>query len=341
MLDELAKIREDALKRLENIKSEEELSELNTSVLGRNGALTAILRTMGKLSAERRAQLGKAANEVKQSIAEALEARKAMLDAFAEQKRIEDETVDVTLPGIIELPSGKLNPLTKVYREIRDALVGLGFTTFEGPEIEYDDFNFTKLNLPPDHPARDMQDTFYITDDILLRTQTSGVQARTMQSREPNTPIRMICPGTVYRNDYDATHSPMFHQVEGLVVDKDISLADLKGTLELFCKEMFGDSVKIRLRPSFFPFTEPSCEVDISCVMCGGKGCRVCKNSGWLEILGAGMVHPNVLRMSGYDPDKMKGFAFGMGVERIAMLRYGIDDLRLFFENDLRFIRQF
>lgn len=186
-----------------------------------------------------------------------------------------------------------------------------------------------------------MQDTFYITDDLLLRTQTSGVQARTMQSREPNTPIRMICPGTVYRNDYDATHSPMFHQVEGLVVDKDISLADLKGTLELFCKEMFGDSVKIRLRPSFFPFTEPSCEVDISCVMCGGKGCRVCKNSGWLEILGAGMVHPNVLRMSGYDPDKMKGFAFGMGVERIAMLRYGIDDLRLFFENDLRFIRQF
>lgn len=217
----------------------------------------------------------------------------------------------------------------------------MGFEVAEGPEIENDYFNFEALNLPKDHPARDMQDTFYLTDEFLMRTQTSPVQARTMQSRTPNSPIRMICPGTVYRNDYDATHSPMFHQVEGLVVDKNISLADLKGTLELFCKEMFGSSVKIRLRPSFFPFTEPSAEVDISCVICGGKGCRVCKNSGWLEILGAGMVHPNVLRMSGHDPEKVSGFAFGMGVERIAMLRYGIDDLRLFFENDLRFIRQF
>lgn len=219
MLDELAKIREDALKRLENIKSEEDLSELNTSVLGRNGALTAILRTMGKLSAERRAQLGKAANEVKQSIAEALEARKAMLDAFAEQKRIEDETVDVTLPGVIELPSGKLNPLTKVYREIRDALVGLGFTTFEGPEIEYDDFNFTKLNLPPDHPARDMQDTFYINDRVLLRTHTSPCEARALMTLEP--PFRLVIPGRVFRVDEpDASHSPVFMQIEGLVVDK-------------------------------------------------------------------------------------------------------------------------
>ena len=202
-------------------------------------------------------------------------------------------------------------------------------------------YNFEALNLPKDHPARDMQDTFYITEDILLRTQTSPMQARKMQASVPDSPIRMISPGTVYRNDYDATHSPMFHQVEGLVLGRDISLADLKGTLETFCKEMFGSSVSIRLRPSYFPFTEPSAEVDISCVICGGKGCRVCKNSGWLEILGSGMVHPNVLRMSGYDPEKTSGYAFGMGVERIAMLKYGIDDLRLFFENDLRFIRQF
>lgn len=257
MLDELAKIREDALKRLENIKSEEELSELNTSVLGRNGALTAILRTMGKLSAERRAQLGKAANEVKQSIAEALEARKAMLDAFAEQKRIEDETVDVTLPGVIELPSGKLNPLTKVYREIRDALVGLGFTTFEGPEIEYDDFNFTKLNLPPDHPARDMQDTFYINDRVLLRTHTSPCEARALMTLEP--PFRLVIPGRVFRVDEpDASHSPVFMQIEGLVVDKNLTFADLKGTIDTFVKAVFGENVRSRLRPSYFPFTEPS-----------------------------------------------------------------------------------
>ena len=218
----------------------------------------------------------------------------------------------------------------------------MGFDVCDGPEIEDVYHNFTALNLPPDHPALDMQDSFYITENYLLRTQTSGVQARTLESMEPNTPIRMICPGTVYRCDYDATHSPMFHQVEGLVVDKNISLADLKGTLELFCKQMFGENVEVRLRPSYFPFTEPSVEVDVSCPICGGKGgCHVCKDSGWLEILGAGVVHPNVLRMSGYDPEQMTGFAFGLGVERIAMLKYGIDDLRLFFENDQRFINQF
>ena len=263
-----------------------------------------------------------------------------VLEARQMEEKLAAETLDITLPG--RQPAlGHLHPVTQTLREIKKVFMHMGFEVEEGPEVETDYFNFEALNLPKDHPARDMQDTFYITEDILMRTQTSGVQARTMQQRPGNTPIRMICPGTVYRNDYDATHSPMFHQVEGLVVDKNISLADLKGTLELFCKEMFGSSVKIRLRPSFFPFTEPSCEVDISCVICGGSGCRVCKNSGWLEILGAGMVHPNVLRMSGYDPDKVSGFAFGMGVERIAMLRYGIDDLRLFFENDLRFIRQF
>lgn len=346
MLDELAKIREDALKRLENIKSEEELSELNTSVLGRNGALTAILRTMGKLSAERRAQLGKAANEVKQSIAEALEARKAMLDAFAEQKRIEDETVDVTLPGIIELPSGKLNPLTKVYREIRDALVGLGFTTFEGPEIEYDDFNFTKLNLPPDHPARDMQDTFFIKNthksDFVLRTHTSGVQIRTMQKQKP--PIRIMAPGRVFRKDsLDATHSPVFHQIEGLYVDKNVSLADLKRDLTVFMQGLFGKKAEVRFRPSFFPFTEPSVEVDVKCVFCEGKdkNCPVCKGSGWKEMMGAGIVHPNVLRNCQIDPEVYSGYAFGMGVERLAMFSLGIKDIRTFYENDIRILEQF
>lgn len=340
MLDELAKIREDALKRLENIKSEEELSELNTSVLGRNGALTAILRTMGKLSAERRAQLGKAANEVKQSIAEALEARKAMLDAFAEQKRIEDETVDVTLPGIIELPSGKLNPLTKVYREIRDALVGLGFTTFEGPEIEYDDFNFTKLNLPPDHPARDMQDTFYINDRVLLRSQTSPCEVRALMTFEP--PFRLVIPGRVFRVDEpDASHSPVFMQMEGFVVDKNLTLADLKGTLLTFIHTVFGEDVKMRFRPSYFPFTEPSAEVDISCTLCGGKGCRLCKGTGWLEILGCGVTNPHELENCGLDPHEWKAIAFGVGVDRIASLKYGITDIRLEYENDARFLKQF
>ena len=340
MLDELAKIREDALKRLENIKSEEELSELNTSVLGRNGALTAILRTMGKLSAERRAQLGKAANEVKQSIAEALEARKAMLDAFAEQKRIEDETVYVTLPGVIELPSGKLNPLTKVYREIRDALVGLGFTTFEGPEIEYDDFNFTKLNLPLDHPARDMQDTFYVNDRVVLRTHTSPLEARALLNLKP--PFRLIMPGRVFRVDeVDASHSPVFMQMEGFVVDKNLTLADLKGTLLTFIHTVFGEDVRTRFRPSYFPFTEPSAEVDISCTLCGGKGCRLCKGTGWLEILGCGVTNPHELENCGLDPHEWKAIAFGVGVDRIASLKYGITDIRLEYENDARFLKQF
>ena len=339
MLDELAKIREDALKRLENIKSEEELSELNTSVLGRNGALTAILRTMGKLSAERRAQLGKAANEVKQSIAEALEARKAMLDALADQKRIEDETVDVTLPGVIELPSGKLNPLTKVYREIRDALVGLGFTTFEGPEIEYDDFNFTKLNLPPDHPARDMQDTFYINDRVLLRTHTSPCEARALMTLEP--PFRLVIPGRVFRVDEpDASHSPVFMQIEGLVVDKNLTFADLKGTIDTFVKAVFGENVRSRLRPSYFPFTEPSAEVDISCTICGGKGCSSCKGTGWMEIMGCGITNPHELQNCGLDPNEWSALAFGVGVDRVACLKYGISDIRLLYEGDARFLRQ-
>ena len=340
--EQLKALREETLAALKQISAEnkKEMQELRVSVLGKKGSLTEILKGMKDVSAEMRPVIGKHVNEARDVLTAAFEETAKLLEEKKVQAKLASESIDVTLPGR-PVASGYRHILTQTSEEIEDIFIGMGYQVVDGFEVEQDYYNFERMNLPKDHPARDMQDTFYITDDILLRTQTSGVQARTMQSREPNTPIRMICPGTVYRNDYDATHSPMFHQVEGLVVDKDISLADLKGTLELFCKEMFGDSVKIRLRPSFFPFTEPSCEVDISCVMCGGKGCRVCKNSGWLEILGAGMVHPNVLRMSGYDPDKMKGFAFGMGVERIAMLRYGIDDLRLFFENDLRFIRQF
>lgn len=340
MSDKLQELREKIQKDLSDVKSVEDLKNIRVQYLGKKGALTAILRELGNVAAEERPRIGKMVNEVRARAEAKINEQMKLLEKRQMEEKIQNETLDVTLPG--RKPAvGHLHPLTQILRDIKKIFMRMGFEVEGGPEVETDYFNFEALNLPKDHPARDMQDSFYLTENLLLRTQTSGVQARTMQSREPNTPIRMICPGAVYRNDYDATHSPMFHQVEGLVVDKDVSLADLKGTLELFCKEMFGDAVRIRLRPSFFPFTEPSCEVDISCVICGGKGCRVCKNSGWLEILGAGMVHPNVLLMSGYDPDKMKGFAFGMGVERIAMLRYGIDDLRLFFENDLRFIRQF
>lgn len=340
MDDKLQVLKAKVLADLKEVKNLDDLKNLKVQYLGKKGALTEILRSMGSVAAEERPKLGKLVNEVRVNLEEKINERLADLEQKQLQEKIEKEKVDITLPGR-KLPKGHLHPVTLTLREMKKIFMRMGFEVLEGPEIENDYFNFEALNLPKDHPARDMQDTFYITEEFLMRTQTSPVQARAMQSREPNTPIRMICPGTVYRNDYDATHSPMFHQVEGLVVGEGIGLADLKGTLELFCKEMFGDSVKIRLRPSFFPFTEPSAEIDISCVMCGGKGCRVCKNSGWLEILGSGMVHPNVLRMSGYDPDKVSGFAFGMGVERIAMLKYGIDDLRLFFENDLRFVRQF
>ena len=340
MREQLLAIKEQALAELAEVSSLDALKDLRVKYLGKKGPMTEILRGMGKLSAEERPKIGQIVNEIKNLLEEEITAKTTVLEQKALADKLANEKVDITLPGR-QPREGHLHPVTLTMREIKKIFMRMGFDVMEGPEIERDYYNFELLNLPKDHPARDMQDTFYITEEFLLRTHTSPVQARTMQSREPNSPIRMIAPGTVYRFYYDATHSPMFHQVEGLVVDKNISLADLKGTLELFLKEMFGNDVKVRLRPSYFPFTEPSAEVDISCVICGGKGCRVCKNSGWLEILGSGMVHPNVLRMSGYDPDQMTGFAFGMGVERIAMLKYGIDDLRLFFENDLRFIRQF
>lgn len=340
MKEELLALKEQAMTELSGVGTLEALKDLRVKYLGKKGPMTEILRGMGKLPAEERPKIGQIVNEIKSELEKAIGEKTAVLEQKALADKLANEKVDITLPGR-RPKEGHLHPITLTMREIKKIFMRLGFDVMEGPEIESDYYNFEALNLPHDHPARDMQDTFYITDKYLLRTHTSPVQARTMQSKEPDSPVRVIVPGTVYRCDYDATHSPMFHQVEGLVVDKNISLADLKGTLELFLKEMFGSDVKVRLRPSYFPFTEPSAEVDISCVICGGHGCRVCKNSGWLEILGSGMVHPNVLRMSGYDPEKMSGFAFGMGVERIAMLKYGIDDLRLFFENDLRFIRQF
>ena len=296
---------------------------------------------MGNVSKEERPTIGKIVNIAKAKVEAAIEKQNGALKADALKARLASEKIDVTLPGRANT-LGHLHPLTQTLERIKDIFFRMGFSVEEGPEIEKDYYNFEALNLPKDHPARDMQDSFYITEDILMRSQTSPVQARTMEKNEANAPIRMIAPGRVYRRDeYDATHSPMFTQVEGLVIDKGITLADLKGTLELFLHQIFNDDIGVRFRPSFFPFTEPSAEVDISCVMCHGKGCRVCKGTGWLEILGSDMVHPHVLEMSGYDPKKVSGFAFGMGVERIAMLSYGVDDLRLFYDNDMRFLRQF
>ena len=287
-----------------------------------------------------RPRIGQLVNDLRLDFEKELQAKQEAIKEAELNSRRAAEKIDVTLPGR-RRELGRRHPLTLTLDRIKDVFLRMGFDIEEGPEVESDYYNFEALNLPPDHPARDMQDSFYITDQFLLRTHTSPVQVRTMQSKEPNTPIRMIAPGKVYRRDYDATHSPMFQQVEGLVVGPNIRFSDLKGTLEMFCQGIFGDSVKVRFRPSYFPFTEPSAEVDISCVICKGSGCRVCKGTGWLEILGSGMVHPRVLEMSQYDPAVVSGFAFGMGVERIAMLLFGIDDLRLFYENDVRFLRRF
>ena len=325
----------------ETAQSLGELNDIRVKFLGKKGEMTALLRSMSALAQEERPRIGKIVNEARAELEELLAAKSEELAQRELADKIAAEKIDVTLPGRTA-PVGHLHPLTITLDRIKKIFLQMGFTIEEGPEIESDYYNFEALNLPKDHPARDMQDSFYITEDILLRSQTSPVQARTMQKNEPNTPIRMIAPGRVYRRDsYDATHSPMFTQVEGLVIDKGISFADLKGTLELCLHQLFDADAKVRFRPSFFPFTEPSTEVDISCSSCHGAGCRVCKGTGWLEILGAGMVHPNVLRMSGYDPTQVSGFAFGMGVERIAMLAYGVDDLRLFYDNDVRFLHQF
>lgn len=340
MDDQLQAIKKAALEAIDKAVDPQALQEVRVAYLGKKGEVTALLKGLGRLLPEERPKVGALVNTVRQAIEEQLTEAQASLEQKVLEAKLEQEQIDITLPGR-ETRQGHLHPLTRVNEMVEEFFMKMGYTVAEGPEIEQDYFNFQCLNLPEDHPARDMQDTFYITDSILLRTHTSPVQARTLQAHEPNSPVRIIAPGKVYRWDYDATHSPVFHQVEGLLVDKGITFADLKGTLEQFLRHMYGNDTKVRFRTSFFPFTEPSAEVDISCVMCGGKGCRVCSHTGWLEILGCGMVHPNVLRLNGYDPEQVQGFAFGMGIERIAMLLYGIGDLRLFYEDDTRFLKQF
>lgn len=340
MDEKLQKLGIEARRTLAAAGSLEELNEIRVKYLGKKGELTKVLRGMGSLSPEERPRIGQVANLVRASIEEELATRTAALKKVIKEQRLRSEGIDVTLPGMPVTRGGK-HPLTLVLEEIQEIFLGLGYSIAEGPEVETDYYNFEALNLPKDHPARDMQDTFFIGSEILMRTHTSPVQVRVMETTAPQLPVKIIVPGKVYRRDDDATHSPMFHQVEGLAVDKQITFSDLKGTLNLFARKMFGPQTKTRFRPSYFPFTEPSAEVDISCVMCGGKGCRVCSHTGWLEILGSGIVHPRVLEVSGYDSEKVTGLAFGMGVERIAMLKYGIDDMRLLFENDLRFLQQF
>lgn len=336
MRELLEKIRADAKAQLSDNAAD--IEALRVRYLGKKGELTAVLRGMGKLSAEERPLIGQLANEVRADIEASIEERRRQMQDRLLELKLNKEKIDVTLPAEGEM--GHIHPLTMTQRELEDIFIGLGFTIVEGPEVELDYYNFQALNIPENHPARDTQDTFYITDNILLRSQTSPVQVRTMEKQKP--PIRIISPGRVYRSDaVDATHSPLFHQLEGLVVDKGISMGDLKGVLELFAKQTFGEETRIRFRPHHFPFTEPSAEVDVSCFACGGKGCRICKGEGWIEILGAGMVHPNVLRNCGINPDVYSGFAFGFGIERIAMLKYHIDDMRLLYENDTRFLGEF
>jgi phenylalanyl-tRNA synthetase alpha chain len=334
--DEVKNLETAALQAIQGAQDPEALEHLRVQYLGRKGALTGVLRSLGQLDPEVRRTVGQEANRAKVVLEIALE---EALRSLKEAARAAAATaIDVTLPGR-RAPRGRLHPLNRIMEEVCDVFLHLGFEAVEGPEVELDWYNFEALNLPPDHPARDMQDTFYFNDKVLLRTHTSPMQIRTMEQRRP--PVRIIAPGKVYRRDSDITHSPMFHQVEGLLVDKGVTFADLKGVLTAFVHEMFGPEVGLRFRPSYFPFTEPSAEVDIECVICRGEGCRVCKTTGWLEILGSGMVHPAVFEAVGYDPETYTGFAFGLGIERIAMLKYGIDDIRLFFDNDLRFLRQF
>ncbi|MGI5895324.1 MAG: phenylalanine--tRNA ligase subunit alpha [Oscillospiraceae bacterium] len=339
MKQQLAQIKECALENLAACTTVRELEDLRVRVLGKKGELTGILKQMGKLSQEERPVIGQLANEVRQELEQKLDEYKTALREKQLNEQLAAERLDVTMPGRpFEL--GSMHPLSTVLEEIEEIFLGMGFDIAEGPEVETDYYNFEALNLPKDHPARDTQDTFYISDNILLRTQTSPVQVRVMEQQKP--PIRVISPGRVYRSDaVDATHSPVFHQIEGLVVDKGITMADLKGTLEIFVKRLYGEDAKIRFRPHHFPFTEPSAEADTQCFACGGKGCRICKGEGWIELLGCGMVHPKVLAGCGIDPEVYSGFAFGMGLERVVMRRYSIDDLRLFFENDLRFLKQF
>lgn len=341
MKEQLQQIKQNALQELKEIGSEKSLDELRVKFLGKKGMLTAILKQMGSLSPEERPKVGQLANEIRNEIETQIEAASAKLKAKATEIKLKSETVDITMPGV-KAEKGGLHPLNIVLDDMIDIFRSMGFDVVDGPEFETDFYNFEALNVPADHPARDMQDTFYIAENLLLRTQTSAAQIRTMTTRKP--PIRIICPGRVYRADeVDATHSPVFHQIEGLVVDKGITMCDLKGILEQFAREIYGDDTKVKFRPSFFPFTEPSVEVDVSCPECKGenKSCRVCKGTGWIEILGAGMVHPNVLKHCNIDPEEYTGFAFGIGLDRLTTTRYKISDIRLLFENDKRFLEQF
>ena len=339
MKQQLENIENAAMAEASSSDSIKALDELRIKYLGKKGELTAILKQMGKLSAEERPVIGQLANKVRQDIEEAITSKMSALKAKEKERKMAAESIDITLPGK-QQSIGKLHPLKIVENEIKEIFLGMGFSVADGPEVEYDYYNFEALNLPPDHPARDTQDTFYITDNILLRTQTSSVQVHVMENQKP--PIRIISPGCVYRSDaVDATHSPLFHQIEGLVVDKGITMSDLKGTLETLMKKLYGNDCKIRLRPHHFPFTEPSAEVDVMGFNCHGEGCRICKGEGYIELLGAGMVHPKVLEGCGIDSSVYSGFAFGMGLERIVMRRFNISDMRLLFENDLRFLEQF
>ncbi len=338
MKEKLEALKEKALKELGEVESLQKLREFQVRYLGRKGELKALLKGMGRLDPQERPLIGQLANRIKDILEEAIAEKGEALRAREEERRLEEERIDVTLPGRgPEL--GGVHPITRVLREIEEVFISMGFQVAQGPEVETDYYNFEALNIPPHHPARDMQDTFYLEEGLLLRTHTSPVQVRVMEKFQP--PIRIIAPGKVYRRDADVSHTPMFHQVEGLLVDEVTTFADLKGVLEEFALRIFGPHTRVRFRPSYFPFTEPSAEMDIGCVMCGGQGCRVCKGSGWLEILGCGMVDPAVFSWVNYDPQVYRGFAFGLGVERITMLKHRIDDIRLFFENDLRFLRQF
>ncbi|OPZ51267.1 MAG: Phenylalanine--tRNA ligase alpha subunit [Firmicutes bacterium ADurb.BinA052] len=339
MRDRLETLVERALSSIESARSAEALEEVRVKILGRKGELTSLLRQMKQIDPDDRPAFGAMVNAARDRLQQELERRVQAMEARERARKLELDTIDVTMPGRIR-PAGALHPLTQGIREVTQIFVQMGFTVVEGPEIETDFYNFEALNTPPFHPARDVQDTFYVNDSVLLRTQTSPMQVRQMERQAP--PVRVVVPGKVYRRDpMDATHSPVFHQIEGLLVDKDVTFADLAGTLTQFARSFYGKDRKVRFRPHYFPFTEPSAEMDVSCALCGGQGCRVCKYEGWIEILGSGMVHPNVLRAVGYDPEELTGFAFGMGVERIVMLRYGFDDMRLLYENDLRFLGQF
>ena len=343
MKEKLEQISKETIAKIQEINSMQELNDLRVKVLGKKGELTEILRGMKDLSAEERPVVGAIVNTVRDEIEKALKSVEEDLARKELEKKLEEEKIDITLPSS-KIVRGSKHPINRIIEQIQDLFVSMGYDIIDGPELETDEFCFERLNLPKGHPARDMQDSFYITPEHLLRTQTSAVQARAMVGNSEKSPIRMICTGKTYRREDDATHSHQFNQVEGLVIDKkerNVSLADLKGTLEVFVKEMLGDKLKLRFRPSYFPFTEPSYEVDVTCFKCGGKGCNLCKQTGWIEILGCGIVHPHVLEMNGYDPEKYSGFAFGTGIDRLAMFKYGITDMRYLYANDVRFLKQF